>query len=162
VVLPVLDGYRPLLIEVQALTAEAVPGHPRRFAHGVDPGRLAMVLAVLDERVRIDLARRDVHALAVGGVRVLEPAADLALAIAAVSSLSDRSVGPDIVAFGEIGLGGELRQVHQTARRLAEAARLGFRRAIVPRTSPDPPSGMCAVRASTVGEALALAGLPLP
>jgi DNA repair protein RadA/Sms len=162
VVLPVLDGYRPVLIEVQALTAEGVPGHPRRFAHGVDPGRLSMVLAVLDERVRFDLARRDVHALAVGGVRVFEPAADLALAMAIVSSSTDTPVRSDVVAMGEIGLGGELRQAHQTARRLAEAARLGFTRAIVPRSAPDPPSGMLTDRASTVGEALALAGLPLP
>jgi DNA repair protein RadA/Sms len=162
VVLPVLDGYRPLLVEVQALTAEGVAGHPRRFAHGVDPGRLSMVLAVLDERVGFDLARRDVHALAVAGVRVHEPAADLALALAVVSSFHARPIAPDIVALGEIGLGGELRQAHHAARRLAEAARLGFRRAILPRSSPDPPSGVDAMRASTVGEALALAALPLP
>jgi DNA repair protein RadA/Sms len=162
VVLPVLDGYRPLLIEVQALTADGAAGHPRRFAHGIDPGRLSMVLAVLDERVRFDLAHRDVHALAVGGVRVTEPAADLALAIAIVSSFSDTPIDADLVAMGEIGLGGELRQAHQTARRLSEAARLGFRRAIVPRSAPDPPSGISVLRASTVGEALALAGLPLP
>jgi DNA repair protein RadA/Sms len=162
VVVPVLDGYRPLLVEVQALTTDGAVGNPRRLAHGVDAGRLAMVLAVLAERVRFDVARRDVHALAVGGVRVAEPAADLALALAIASSLCDLALPHDMVAVGEIGLGGELRQAHQTPRRLAEAARLGFVQAIVPRSAPEPPAGIRARRASTVGEALALASLPLP
>jgi DNA repair protein RadA/Sms len=162
IVVPVLDGYRPLLLEVQALTAEGSAEHPRRLAHGLDGGRLAMVLAVLAERVRFDLHRRDVHALVVGGVRVAEPAADLAVALAVASSLCDRAVPADLVALGEIGLGGELRQAHQTPRRLAEAARLGFRRAVVPRSAPEPPPGVSALRASTVGEAIALASLPLP
>ena len=162
VVVPVLDGYRPLLVEMQALTTDGAIGNPRRLAHGVDAGRLAMVLAVLAERVRFDVSRRDVHALAVGGVRVVEPAADLALALAIASSLCDRALAPDMVAMGEIGLGGELRQAHQAPRRLAEAARLGFTRAIVPRSAPEPPAGMHVLRASTVGEALALASLPLP
>jgi DNA repair protein RadA/Sms len=162
VVVPVLDGYRPLLVEVQALTTEGAVGNPRRLAHGVDGGRLAMVLAVLAERVRFDVGRRDVHALAVGGVRVVEPAADLALALAVASSLCDRALPHDMVAAGEIGLGGELRQAQQTPRRLAEAARLGFVQAIVPRSAPEPPPGIRAMRASTVGEALVLASLPLP
>lgn len=162
VVVPVLDGYRPLLVEVQALTTDGAPGDARRLAHGLDGNRLAMVLAVLSERVRFDVARRDVHALAVGGVRVVEPAADLAIALAIASSLCDRALAPDVVVMGEIGLGGELRQVHHAARRLSEAARLGFTRAIVPRATPDPPPGLVAHRASTVGEAVALASLPLP
>jgi DNA repair protein RadA/Sms len=162
VVVPVLDGYRPLLVEMQALTTEGAMGNPRRLAHGVDGNRLAMVLAVLSERVRFDVARRDVHALAVGGVRVVEPAADLAIALAIASSLCDRALAPDVVVMGEIGLGGELRQVQHAARRLSEAQRLGFTRAIVPRATPDPPPGLVAQRASTVGEAVALASLPLP
>jgi DNA repair protein RadA/Sms len=162
VVVPVLDGYRPLLVEIQALTADGALGNPRRLAHGLDAGRLAMVLAVLAERVRFDVSRRDVHALAVGGLRVVEPAVDLAVALAVVSSHCDQAVDGDLVAMGEIGLGGELRQAHQAARRLSEATRLGFTRAIVPRSAPDPPPGMQALRASTVGEALALACLPLP
>ena len=142
VVVPVLDGYRPLLVEVQALTTDGAVGNPRRLAHGVEAGRLAMVLAVLAERVRFDVGRRDVHALAVGGVRVVEPAADLALALAIASSLCDIALPHDLVAAGEIGLGGELRQAHQTPRRLAEAARLGFVQAIVPRSAPEPPPGI--------------------
>jgi DNA repair protein RadA/Sms len=147
---------------VQALATDGAVGNPRRLAHGVDAGRLTMVLAVLAERVRFDVSRRDVHALAVGGVRVVEPAADLALALAVASSLCDRAVPPDVVAMGEIGLGGELRQAHHASRRLAEAARLGFTCAIVPRSAPEPPPGMAVRRASTVGEAMAMASLPLP
>jgi len=162
VVVPVLDGYRPLLLEVQALTTASSADHPRRLAHGLDAGRLAMVLAVLAERVRFDVGRRDVHALAVGGVRIAEPAADLAVALAIASSLCDRALPADLVAMGEIGLGGELRQAQQTPRRLAEAARLGFAQAVVPRSAPEAPPGIRVLRASTVGEAVALASLPLP
>jgi DNA repair protein RadA/Sms len=162
VVVPVLDGYRPLLVEVQALATAAVPGQARRQANGLDAGRLSMVLAVLTERVGFDVAGRDVHALAVGGLRITEPAADVAVALAIASSLCDRAVPPGLVAVGEIGLGGELRQAHQTPRRLTEAARLGFTRAIVPRSAPEPPPGLDILRAATVGEAVALASLPLP
>lgn len=162
VVVPVLDGYRPVLVEVQALTTAAVPGQARRQAHGLDVSRLAMVLAVLTERVRFDLAGRDVHALAVGGLRLTEPAVDLGIALAVASSLAARALPPDLVVVGEIGLGGELRQVQHAARRLAEAARLGFGAAIVPRAAPDGPAGLRLLRAGTVGEAVALASLPLP
>ncbi len=161
-VAPVLDGYRPLLVELQALTTEGSLAHPRRCGQGVDAGPLAMVLAVLGERVRFDVGRRDVHALAVGGVRVVEPAADLPLALAVASSLGDQPLPAGLVAIGEIGLGGELRQAQQTPRRLAEAARLGFTTAIVPRSAPDAPPGIELLRAGTVGEAIALAALPLP
>jgi DNA repair protein RadA/Sms len=162
VVVPTLDGYRPLLVEMQALVASSTLPAPRRSAQGVDAGRLATVLAVLEKRLEADVARADVYALAVGGVRVAEPGADLGLALAIISSLADEPVPADIVVCGEIGLGGELRQVHQCERRLAEAARLGFGRAVVPRLAPDGPRGITALRATTVGEAVALAGLPLP
>ena len=162
VVAPVLDGYRPLLVEVQALTTVGLPGQARRLAHGVDAGRLSMVLAVLGERVRFDVSGKDVHALAVGGLRVVEPAADLAIALAVASSLCDQAIPADVVAIGEVGLGGELRQAHQTSRRVAEAARLGFARAIVPRSAPEPPPGIAVLRSATLGEAIALASLPLP
>jgi DNA repair protein RadA/Sms len=98
----------------------------------------------------------------VGGVRIAEPAADLAVALAIASSLCDRALPADLVAMGEIGLGGELRQAQQSPRRLAEAARLGFAQAVVPRSAPDGPPGIRVLRASTVGEAIALASLPLP
>lgn len=160
VVVPTLEGHRPLLVELQALVARSQLTMPRRSSQGVDAGRVAMVAAVLEERVKVQLAGADVYTLAVGGVRVMEPGADLALALALVSSLTDTPLPPDLVACGEIGLCGELRQVGQTGRRLAEAARLGFRRAVVPASSPEPPPGLEVVRASTVVEAMARAGLP--
>lgn len=162
VVAPLLDGRRPLLIEVQALVGPAQGPVARRSAQGLDAGRLATVLAVLDRRLDLQVAGAEVHALAVGGAKVVEPAADLPLALALVSSLTGVALPPDLVACGEIGLGSELRQVQQSDRRLAEAARLGFRRAIVPRSATDPPDGFVALRAATVGEAIGLAGLPLP
>jgi DNA repair protein RadA/Sms len=157
VVTATVEGHRPLLLEVQALAASSSLPSPRRSAQGLDQGRLAVLLAVLEQRVGIRLDKFDVYALAVGGAKAAEPGVDLALALAVVSSITDRAVAPDVVAVGEVGLGGELRQVSQIDRRLAEAARLGFRRAIVPWLSPDPPAGLVAVRARTLAEALAAA-----
>jgi len=136
-----------------------VPAFPRRSAEGVDSGRLALLLAVLEKRVHLDIARSDVYALAVGGVRVAEPAADLALALAVASAHADVPIGADVVACGEVGLGGELRQVGQLDRRLAEAARLGFRRAVLPASAPEPPAGITVVRAATLSEAVSALGL---
>ncbi|HEX6425544.1 MAG TPA: DNA repair protein RadA [Acidimicrobiales bacterium] len=154
VVAPVLDGQRPLLVEVQALVVPNTLPAPRRTAQGVDSGRLAQVLAVLDRHARIDLARAEVHVAVTGGVRVAEPGVDLAVALAVASSATGRPVPPDVVACGEIGLGGELRQVHRTERRLAEAARLGFGRALVPRSAPDAPPGLRLGRVGSLAEAL--------
>jgi DNA repair protein RadA/Sms len=159
VVAPTLEGQRPLLVEVQALVASSPLASPRRSAQGVDPGRLALLLAVLDRRLGLPVGGVDVHALAVGGVRVVEPAADLPLALAVVSSLSGVPVPADVVACGEVGLGGELRQVRGVDRRLAEAARLGFGRAVLPASAPDPPPGMSAVRAGSLEEVIAMLGL---
>ncbi len=161
VVVPTLEGHRPLLVELQALVAKSPLATPRRSAQGLDSGRLAMVSAVLEERVGVSLAGADVYALAVGGVRVVEPGADLALALAMVSSVTGTALPADLVACGEIGLCGELRQVGQTGRRLAEAARLGFRRALVPASAPEPPAGFEVLRAATLVEALAESGLRL-
>jgi len=154
VVAPVLDGQRPLLVEVQALVVPTTVPAPRRTAQGVDGGRLAQVLAVLDRHAQIDLGRAEVHVAVAGGVRVSEPGADLAVALAVASSATARPVPPDVVACGEIGLGGELRQVHRTERRLAEAARLGFGRALVPRSAPDAPPGLRLGRVGSIAEAL--------
>jgi DNA repair protein RadA/Sms len=161
VVVPTLEGHRPLVVELQALVAKSPLAMPRRSAQGLDGGRVAMIAAVLEERVGVQLAGADVYALAVGGVRVVEPGADLAIALALVSSVTGTPLPADVVACGEIGLCGELRQVSQTGRRLAEAARLGFRRAIVPASAPEPPAGFGVLRASTLVEALAGAGLYL-
>jgi DNA repair protein RadA/Sms len=159
VVAPVLDGHRPLLVEVQALVTESTLPTPRRSGQGLDSGRLSLVLAVLARRVGEGFGRDDVHAVVAGGVKVVEPGADLALALALVSARTGLPVADDVVACGEVGLGGELRQVSQTPRRLAEAARLGFRRAIVPQSAPDGPPGMTLLRAATVKEAIEQAGL---
>jgi len=158
-VVPAMEGRRPLLVEVQALVATTQLAFPRRSAEGVDSGRLALLLAVLEKRVGLDIARSDVYALAVGGVKVVEPAADLALSLAVASAHADVPIGADVVACGEVGLGGELRQVGQLDRRLAEAARLGFRRAVLPTSAPDPPPGIAVIRAATVTEAVVALGL---
>ena len=149
---PVLDGHRPLLVEVQALVTTSNLPTPRRSAQGLDSGRLSLVLAVLEKRVGAGVADDDVHAVVAGGVKVVEPGADLALALALVSARNGRPVPDDLVACGEVGLGGELRQVHQTARRLAEAARLGLPpgRSCRPARPPARP-GIEVLRAATLG-----------
>ena len=158
-VVPTMEGHRPLLVELQALVTPSRLASPRRSAQGLDTGRLALLLAVLGERAGLSFSEADVYALAVGGVRVSEPAADLGVALALASALVGRPLPPDLVVCGEVGLGGELRQVSQADRRLAEAARLGFRRALVPRLAPDPPAGVDVVRAGTLADAVAAAGL---
>jgi DNA repair protein RadA/Sms len=159
VVVPTIEGHRPLLVELQALVARTNLPAPRRSAKGIDGGRLAFLLAVLEQRARLPLGEADVYTLAVGGVSVVEPGADLALALAIVSSLTDQVLPPDLVACAEVGLGGELRQVGQTPRRLAEAHRLGFTQAIVARSAPEPPPGISVLRAATVTEAIEVVGL---
>lgn len=159
-VLATLEGQRPLMVEVQALTATTSSGAPpRRSAQGLDPGRLAMLLAVLERRARLAMATTEVYVSAVGGVRLAEPGADLAVCLALASALGGRPLAPDLVVFGEVGLAGEVRQVGNARRRLSEAARLGFRRAVVPANSPNGVEGMSLVRVSTLSEALAAADL---
>ena len=156
IVVPAMEGGRPLLVEVQALTVNVQGEAPaRRSVQGLDAGRLPMLLAVLDTRLTLDprLARRDVYTSVVGGIRVGEPAADLGVVLALLSACQNRAVDAGTVAFGEVGLGGEIRQVAHTPRRLAEAARLGFTRAVVPHSTADAPPGIELVRMATVGEA---------
>jgi len=131
-VVPLLEGSRPMLVELQALVAPAPYGTPRRTTLGLEDARVALLLAVLERRSRIDLLSQDVYAKAAGGVRVAEPAADLGIALAIASSRLDLAVPPDTAAIGEIGLGGEIRRVSRVDVRLAEAGRLGFRRLLVP------------------------------
>ncbi|MFL6203759.1 MAG: DNA repair protein RadA [Acidimicrobiales bacterium] len=156
VVAPVLDGQRPLLVEVQALVARTKLPTPRRSAQGLDNGRLALVVAVLQQHVALPFAEHDVHSVVAGGVRAMEPGADLALALALASAHQGIPVPADVVACGEVGLGGELRQVHQTARRLGEAARLGFRRALVPASAPLDLPDIEVIRLRTLDEAVRL------
>src|SRR5262249_23157865 len=158
-VVPTPDGHGRMLVEFRALVAETTLPMARRSAQGVDGGRLAFLLAVLERRASLSLTGLDVFALAVGGVRVVEPGADLALALAVASSLSDTPLPSDLIACAEIGLGGELRQVGQTPRRLTEAARLGFKTALLAHSAPEPPAGLRALRAATIADALGLVGL---
>ncbi|WP_326524686.1 DNA repair protein RadA [Sphingomonas sp.] len=133
VVFPALEGTRPVLVEVQALTVRLASGAtPRRAVVGWDSGRLAMILAVLEARCGLSFSSAEVYLNIAGGYRVQDPAADLAVAAALVSALSERPVPADAVAFGEIALSGEVRPVAHGALRLKEAAKLGFGRALVP------------------------------
>jgi DNA repair protein RadA/Sms len=127
-----LEGRRPLPAEVQALVGTSVLEVPRRTTSGLDAARVGMVLAVLQRRAGLKLGRQDVYAATVGGVRLTEPAVDLAVAISLASSTANLTVPPGVVAIGEVGLAGEVRRVAGLARRLAEAERMGFRRAVVP------------------------------
>jgi len=154
IAVPVLEGRRPLVVEVQGLVGPATAGVPRRVAQGVLPGRLALLLAVLERRCGVPLGSCDVFVSTVGGLRVCEPASDLGVALAVVSAASGVSLGDDLVGCGEVGLAGEIRQVGGIERRLAEAARLGFRRAVVPRSCPDGPGGLELTRVGTLSEAV--------
>jgi DNA repair protein RadA/Sms len=158
-VVATMEGRRPLLVEVQALVVASKQVVPRRSAQGVDLNRLAVLLAVLGRHCRVHLGDTEVYASAVGGVRVTEPAADLGLALALASAASGTPVPPDLVACGEVGLTGEVRQVGHLERRLTEAARLGFARAIVPRSAPAGPAGMELVRVRGLREAVDVLGL---
>jgi DNA repair protein RadA/Sms len=141
-----MEGRRALVAEVQALIGAQVPGSPRRTVSGLDSARLAMVLAVLQRRARVALHDKEVFAATVGGMRVVEPAADLAIALATVSAAHDLPLAAELVAIGEVGLTGEVRRVGAVPRRLAEAARLGFRMALVP-----PGCGPAATGANPIG-----------
>jgi len=132
-VVPCVEGTRPLLVEVQALVTRATYGTPERKVSGVDRNRVPMLLAVLDRRGGLQLGGQDVFVNAAGGVRVEEPAADLGIALAIASSFTDKPLVPRTVFIGEIGLGGEVRAVTHADARVAEAHRLGFRRAFVPK-----------------------------
>ena len=153
IVAPTLEGSRPLLIEVQALVSAATFGSPRRTASGIDPNRLALLIAVLGRRAGVGLGSHDVYANVAGGISVDEPGLDLPLAIALASSLRDLPVRAGTVAIGEIGLLGELRAVSGLERRLREAGRLGFTRAIVPATAT--------ASSSTRGDRLLVPGLSI-
>ncbi len=156
-VVPTLEGSRPLLVEIQALTTPTSFGLPRRTANGVDFNRLLLVAAVLTKRVGLRLGNQDIMVNVTGGLRVGEPAADLGIALAIASSFRDMGVDPGLVAAGEVGLSGELRAVSQPDRRVAEAARLGFKRCLLPaagaKVSPIP-KGIELITVSTLREAV--------
>jgi DNA repair protein RadA/Sms len=159
-VLCCVEGSRPLLVEVQALVSSSTFGNARRMTSGIDPGRLALLLAVLEKRAGLNLVGDDVFVNIAGGMTVDEPASDLSIAAAVASSLRNRPVAPDTAVFGEIGLAGEVRGASQALLRVREAAQLGFRRCVLPRANLDPAdrnlgAGSCElVPVSTLGEAL--------
>jgi DNA repair protein RadA/Sms len=133
-----MEGTRPILVEIQALTSHTQNPQPRRTANGFDPNRLTMLIAVLSKRVGLPLYNQDIYVNVVGGMRITEPAADLAVATAIASSFRNQRVDPDLALVGEIGLSGELRSVSQLDRRLGEAAKLGFQRALFPSPAGAP------------------------
>jgi DNA repair protein RadA/Sms len=149
------EGSRPLAVEVQALVAPTPFGLPRRTASGFDLARLHVLLAILEKRARVCLSQADVYVNAVGGVRLTEPAADLAVALAVAGAARDLAFGSGCVAVGELGLGGEIRRVGRVEQRLAEAAALGVPAAIVPLAGGGAaPAGMRCHRVATLVDAL--------
>ncbi len=159
-----MEGTRPILVEIQALSSTSSFAQPRRTANGVDFNRLLLLTAVLGKRVRAKMADQDIFVNVVGGLEVDEPAADLAIATAIYSSLRNRPVAADLALVGEVGLSGELRSVGHLPRRLNEAAKLGFTRVLVPRTAArkieSPPPGVQVLGARTLREALDMALMP--
>jgi DNA repair protein RadA/Sms len=154
-VVPTLEGTRPLLVEIQALTSTTSFGLPRRTANGVDFNRLLLITAVLTKRAGLSLGSQDIMVNVAGGLKVSEPAADLGIALAIASSLRGTAIDPNLVAIGELGLSGELRAVPHLERRLNEAAKLGFKRCLIPTTTnPGSPQGMELIAVASVREAL--------
>jgi len=151
-----IEGSRPVLVEIQALVAATSLGTPRRAVNGWDQNRLSMVLAVLESHCGVRLSGHDVYLNVAGGLRIQEPAADLAAAAALVSSLVDAPLPPDAVYFGEISLSGAVRPVVQTAARLKEAQKLGFARAILPETARPEATGEAGLSLKTLSSLASL------
>ncbi len=161
-----MEGTRPILVEVQALCSQCYTGMPRRTANGVDMNRLLLLSAVLSKRLGVPLGNQDVYVNVVGGLKITEPAADLSVAATIVSSYHEAEIDPNTVLIGEVGLSGEIRMVSQLERRLAEAAKLGFTRAVYPRSATSNgrplqlPPGFQAYGAATLQDALEYALIP--
>lgn len=153
------EGTRPIVVELQALVSPTSYGSPRRSTTGVESNRLLQILAVLEKRVGIPLSKLDAYVASAGGLGVEEPAADLGIAIAVVASFRDRVVDPRTVLIGEVGLGGQVRAVSQLELRLKEAAKLGFKRAIIPKGQSLPDMGLTLVPVSRVLDAI-IAAIP--
>jgi DNA repair protein RadA/Sms len=153
---PVIEGRRPLLVEMQALVTRQQGGAPRRVARGIASQRVSLLLAVLEQCCAMPVGAADVFVSTLGGIKVVEPAADLPLCLAVASSLAGAPIEDDTAVFGEVGLTGDLRQVTAPQRRLLEAERLGFRRVIAPPGTPEGPPGLALEPAATLEEVLAL------
>jgi len=127
-----MEGTRPLLIELQALTTPTAFGLPRRTANGIDYNRLTVLMAVLEKRAKLNLGSQDVYLNVVSGIKISEPAIDLGIILAVASSFKNISIPKDLVAIGEVGLTGEIRAVNMIEKRLKEAEKLGFKKCIIP------------------------------
>lgn len=158
VIMPAWEGSRPLLVEIQALLDDCQADYPRRFTMGLEQNRLVMLLAVLHRHGRLATAKKDVFINVVGGIRITEPAADLAVLLAITSSLMGIALPRDVVVFGEVGLAGEVRPVTNGQERIREAAKQGFTTAVVPQANASPgntPKGLRLIPASRLEQALA-------
>ena len=167
VIIPTMEGTRPLLVEVQALVAPTPYVPPRRTADSVDIKRIQLLLAVLEKRVHLSIGACDVYVKVAGGIHIDEPAADLGICVAMASSFANRLLRPQTIVFGEVGLSGEVRAVSQAESRVREAQRLGFTSVVLPAknyrqlmedaATRQALSGMQLYGAATIGEALKLA-----
>ncbi|AVX21842.1 DNA repair protein RadA/Sms [Carboxydocella sporoproducens DSM 16521] len=155
VVVVAMEGSRPILVEIQALISPGNLANPRRMTSGLDYQRVALLLAVLEKRLGMQLSHMDAFVNVAGGLKLTEPAVDLGVAVALASSWRERSVDPEMVIIGEVGLTGEVRRVNQMEKRLQEAARIGFKRAVVPSgQKPEGPAELEIIEVGTVAEAL--------
>jgi DNA repair protein RadA/Sms len=154
-----MEGTRPILVEIQALLTPSVFGNAQRTSSGIDRNRVSLIMAVLEKRANLMLQNQDAYLKAAGGVKLDEPAVDLALAISIASSYRDQGTDPSECYVGEIGLTGEIRRVNRIESRVSEAQKLGFKRIYVPKNNLKdwtPPVGIDVVGVATIGDALKL------
>ncbi len=157
IVVASMEGTRPVLVEIQALIAPTSFGNPRRMATGIDHNRVSLIMAVLEKRVGFMLGAYDAYLKVAGGIKLDEPAIDLGVAVSIASSFRDQPSNPTDVVFGEVGLTGEIRRVSRVEQRVQEAAKLGFKRVIIPERNIGgwtAPKGIEVIGVSTVAEAL--------
>jgi DNA repair protein RadA/Sms len=157
VVMPSIEGSRPILIELQALVVPTNFGVPRRTAQGVDANRVSLLVAVMEKRLGVHLNNQDIFLNIAGGMKVEEPGVDLGVIAAISSSFRDKVIDPEMAVFGEVGLGGEVRGVSQPEVRVKEAARLGFKRILLPKPNQEKVKGIKEIEligVKTVGEAI--------
>jgi DNA repair protein RadA/Sms len=157
VVMPSIEGSRPILIELQALVVPTNLGVPRRMAQGIDSQRVSLLVAVMEKRLGVHLFNHDIFLNIAGGIKVDEPGADLGIIAAIASSFRNKVIDPEMIVFGEVGLGGEVRGVSQSEVRVKEAVRLGFKRVLLPAPNQEKVRGIKGIErigVKTVGEAI--------
>ena len=137
VIIASMEGTRPILLEVQALTTSTVYGLPRRTANGIDYNKLLLLIAVLEKKAKMAIGMQDVYINLVGGIKINEPAIDLGIALSIISSFQNVSIKEDVVVMGEVGLTGEIRAINLIEKRLKEAEKLGFKKCIIPKSNKN-------------------------